>query len=105
MVKLFRTSIEQTGAAIFTNSEGEEKVIPLFTEAPCEEARELRGIIPDYELKDVYYTNNFFDYKLEDLIRNFINKHGFLPENYMDELVSGFPGIVGRNDSSCCCYI
>lgn len=105
MVKLFKTSIEQTGVAIFINSEGKEKVIPLFTVAPCEEARELRGIIPDYELKDVFYTNNLLNYKPEDLIRNFINKHGFLPEPYVDELVSGFPGIGGRNKSSCYCYI
>lgn len=104
MVKLFKTSLEQAGVAIFVNSEGEEKVIPLFTEAPCEEARELRSIIPGYKLKDVYYTNNLLDYKPEDLIRNFINRHGFLPENYVDELVSGFPGIVGRNNSSCYCY-
>lgn len=105
MVKLFRTSIEQTGIAVFINSKGEEKVIPLFTEAPCEEARELRGIIPNYFLLDVYYTNNLLDYKPESLIRNFINKHGFLPENYIDELVSGFPGIVGINNSFCYCYI
>ena len=105
-MKLFRTSIEQTGVAIFVNKEGEEKAVPLFSDEPCEEARDLRKFITGYTLSDVFYANvkGLIDYRIEDLIKDFYNKHGFLPENYVEELVCGFPYIGGMNKNFCFCY-
>ena len=103
-MKLFRTSIEQTGVAIFVNKEGEEKAVPLFSEEPCEEARDLRKFITGYMLRDVFYTNNLLDYKIEDLIKDFYDKHGFLPENYTEELAWGFPFVIGLNQNFRFCY-
>ena len=104
MLKLFRTSLEQTGVAMFINSEGKEKAVPLFSNEPCEEARKLRDIFIDYKLKDIYYSNNMIDYKIEDLIKNFKNEHGFLPEDYIEELVCGFPHIPSLKKNFCFCY-
>lgn len=95
-MKLFRTSIEQTGAAVLVNIEdGKEKIIPLFTTTPCEEAKEFCGYSSNYRVKNVFYANPLLDYRIEDLIEDFINRNGFLPENYIDELVCGFPFVHG----------
>ena len=99
--RLFRTSMEQTGAAIYKAGD-KEKIIPLFSNNPLNEARSIT--IGDYQLEHVFYTNNLLDYKIEDLIRDFINENKFLPEDYMEELVSGFPFIIGMNENYCFCY-
>lgn len=99
--KLFRTSIEQTGAAVFKAGD-KEKIIPLFSNNPLNEARSIT--IGDYQLEHIFYTNNLLDYKIEDLIRDFINENKFLPEDYMEELVSGFPFIMGISKNYCFCY-
>ena len=105
MKKLFRTSIEQTGAAIFVNDKGEEKIIPLFSDNPCEEARGIRLTnFYNYTLRDVFYSNNLMDFRIEDMVKDYIKRYGCLPENYMDELASGFPFIFGRNTNYTYCY-
>ena len=102
-MKLFRVSVEQTGALVAEDSNKNIKIIPLYSDNPCEEARE---IIRDagYKFIGTYYSNNLMDYKIEDVIRNFVKRNGFLPENYLGELVSGFPFIVGMNENYCFCY-
>jgi hypothetical protein len=91
-MKLKITSLEQTGIAIFRDKEGKEKYIPLFSDNPCEEARGL--FARDMEasvLTDVFYTNQMCNYKIETVVKEFVDKHKFLPENYIEEMVSGFP--------------
>ena len=101
-MKLLRTSIQQTGVAI-VDQEGNIKQIPLYSNKPCAEARKL-GRKFGYEVKSVFYTNSLMDYRIEDCIRDFKEKYGFLPENYIEEIVSGFPFIPGMNESYCYCY-
>lgn len=103
MKKLFRTSIEQTGIAIFLGEYDEEIYRPMFSNNPCAEARDISFVTGD-RLKDVFYSNNLLDYKIEDIIKDFVREHGCLPENYVEELVNGFPFIIGRNTNLMYCY-
>lgn len=102
-MKLHRVDVEQTGVLIAEDASQNTKTIPLYSNVPIEEAE---GIIrcTGYKFIRTYYSNNLLSYKIEDLIRDFISKNGFLPENYMDELVSGFPYILGMNENYCFCY-
>lgn len=99
-MKLQQTSLDQTGIAILELNNGEEKHIPLFSLKPVEEAN---NIVRDYfssyckNIKAVYFTNNLMDSKIEDLIESYRKNRKNLPENYMDELLSGFPYIIGIN--------
>ena len=96
--------MEQTGVAIFIDKKGDEKMIPLFSDNPCEEARGLKVNFEDKILANVFYSNSLLNYKVEDLIEDFVRKYGCLPENYVDELVNGFPFIIGRNTNFMYCY-
>ena len=98
-MKLQQTSLEQTGIAILLMKNNEEKHIPLFSLNPVEEANELvRKYFTNSceKIKSVYITNNLMEAKIEDIISTYREKHLCLPENYMEELLSGFPYIVGR---------
>lgn len=100
-LNLCRTSIYQTGLAIFVDEDGNEKRVPLFTHVPFNEAKELQKqhFKNYYSIKGIFYTNEMMSYRMEDLIKEFLNKHHFLPQNYVDELASGFPHIPGHNPS------
>lgn len=102
-MKLFRTSIEQTGVTIVEDNEGNLKQIPLYSNSPCKEARVFAGAF-GCKIKDTFYTNSMMDYKIEDCVRDFEEKYGFLPENYMDEMVNGFPFIHGMVKNYCYYY-
>ena len=99
MNKIKQTSLDQTGIVIY-ETDNSLKTIPLFSLTPMEEATQ---ILVDIEkithkvcnLKHVFVANNLLDYRVEDAIKNFVNTYNFLPENLMDELVSGFPFIQG----------
>ena len=72
----------------------------LFSLHPVEEANELvRNYFTNSceKIKSVYITNNLMEAKIEDLISKYREKHLCLPENYMEELLSGFPYIIGRS--------
>lgn len=91
-----QTSIDQTGIAIFETINGEEKQIPLYSLAPCEEAQ--RELVPyiEGELKHVFITNNLCEYRIENVIRDYKKEHcGAISEELMDQLASGFPFIEG----------
>ena len=105
-IKLKRTSVTQTGIAILVDKEGNTKQIPLYSNNPCDEARELRELdgLNNYTVKDVFYTNNMMEYKIEKVIENFVRINHFLPESIVDEMVMGFPGIIGFNNNYCYCY-
>ena len=96
MTKLFRQNINQTGIAIFEMENGSTEYIPLYSLHPSIEAIKImeykKGI---KELSHVFYSNNLMDYKVEDKIEDFKKEYGFLPEEYMEDLVSGFPYIRG----------
>lgn len=103
MKKLFRTCIEQTGIAVYTNKDGEEIRRPMFSNNPQEEAREVANLTGDI-LLCTFYSNNMMDYKIEEEINKFVKRNGFLPENYMEELISGFPFIHAFNQNYKYCY-
>ena len=101
-MKLQQTTLDQTGIAILEFEDG-ERTIPLFSIYPVEEAQNIvKDYFPDcIKIKAVYMTNNLMDLmgtKIEDIIHNYREKNDCLPENYMDELLSGFPYIIGRED-------
>lgn len=102
-IKLKRISVEQTGVAIVEDDNGNVKQIPLYSNDPCEEARDIVAHL-GVKLKDTYYTSNLMEYKIEDMVEDFTNDNGFLPENFMDEMVMGFPFIFGIRNNYCCCY-
>lgn len=96
-MKYIQTSIDQTGIAIF--SDGER--IPLFSEDPISEAQKILEKLSksndELQLKNVFITNNLLDVKIEDLIAEYTySRPEVLPEDLMDELLSGFPGVQGN---------
>lgn len=100
-MKLQQTSLDQTGVAILTMQDKSEKIIPLFSVDPVTEANSL---VENYfkesceAIKAVYFTNNLMETKIEDMISSYKESHGYaiLPEDYMEELISGFPYIIGE---------
>ena len=110
MNKIKQTSLDQTGIAIYTIG-NDEKIIPLFSLSPIEEANKMLDYFTDHTIKKVtlehvFISNNLLEYKIEDEIRNFIGENGYLPEDLMDELLCGFPfsNISGYNTYSKYCY-
>ena len=103
-----QTSIDQTGIAIFETINGEEKQIPLYSLAPCEEAQKELAPYIEGELKHVFITNNLCEYRIEDEIRDYKETYnGSILEEYMDQLASGFPFIEGygyESDFRMLCY-
>ncbi len=98
MEKIKQTSLDQTGIAVIQLING-HKLIPLFSENPMEEANEitLQLPVPIAMIKHVFISNNMLDYKIEDCIRHFqIAFPKVLPEDMMEELVSGFPYTYGE---------
>lgn len=95
-MKIRQTSIEQTGIAIFTTEEG-ERCVPLFSLEVCKEANELQTYFKTLTRPTrVYMTNNLLEYRIEDEIEKFKKEHNnVVPEEYMEQLVSGFPYIEG----------
>ena len=102
-IKLRRTSIEQTGVVILEDKNGDTRQLPLYSDNPCDEAREVASIL-GCRVVNVYYSNNLMEFKIQDLIRDFIDANNFLPENFMDEMVMGFPFIFGIENNYCYCY-
>jgi hypothetical protein len=96
MKKLKQTSLDQTGVAVLKLIDG-DKVIPLFSENPIKEANEVGSLFPlGTEVKNVFVANNMLDFKIEDCIKDFQTYlPNTLPEDMMEELVSGFPYTYG----------
>ena len=95
-----QTSLDQTGIAIFTVENGEKVSIPLFSLTPFDEADELSTYIEGEIKKDIFISNNLCDYKIEDEIRDYKKKNlGAIPEEFMDQLVLGFPFINDGSES------
>ena len=104
-MKYIQQSFDQTGVAVFIMEGGKEKVVPTFSLNPEQEIKELFYYIEGVkELKNIYYTNNMMDYKIEDTIEGFVNEYGCLPGDLMDELLSGFPYITGDTMYTLCFY-
>lgn len=95
-MKLQQTNINQTGVAILELTNLEEKQVPLFSLNPISEAEELLEDFIGASVKHVFITNNLMDYKIESVIEKYKSEHnGALSELLMDQLVSGFPYVVG----------
>ena len=101
-MKLQQTSLDQTGIAILIMKDESVKFIPLFSSKPIEEAHDLVvNYFPDcLEINHIYFTNNLMDAKIEDTIEKYREGHPCLPEDYMEELLSGFPYIFGEPKST-----
>ena len=98
-MKLQQTNLDQTGIGILFMEDGSEKQIPLYS---CEPVQEAQTLVQNYfpnckKISAVYFTNNLMETKIEDIIEKYRENHSCLPENYMEELLSGFPFIIGRD--------
>jgi hypothetical protein len=103
-MKFQQKNLDQTGVAVLSVNE-EEKIVPLYSLQPVEEAMQIADSIRDsykdryvnVEIKNVYITNNLMETKIEDIIEKYrISYPNTLPEDYMEELLSGFPYILGN---------
>ena len=93
-MKIQQTSLLQTGIAIGLTLDGKEISIPLFSQNPViDEIPNFKQRFPEIKIKDVFLANSVLKYKIEDTIKEFKETNKFLPENYMNELRSGFPFI------------
>lgn len=93
-MRLQQKSLFQTAIAIVIMEDGSERQIPLFSSKPfMDEVPKLQERLPIAEVKHVYLSNNLMKYKIENTIEAFVSTHGYLPENFMNELRSGFPFI------------
>lgn len=101
MKTLKQISLDQTGVVIL-DIDGKEKVFPLYSNNPSLEAGEVASFYPNAEIKNVFVTNNMLDYRIEDCITEYRKSYNsdVLPENYMEELVSGFPFLTEYNSSN-----
>ena len=96
MRKLQQRNLDQTGVALLKINDT-EKEIPLYSLEPVQEAQEIvKNYFPDcHEISAVYVTNNLMTTKIEDIISQYEKDHLDLPEDMVNELVSGFPNIIG----------
>lgn len=107
MEKLKQTDLRQTGIAILELTDGSKKSIPLYSLEIMQEAREItNNYFKDSckEIKAVYATNNLMATKIEDTISLYLETYKGLPEDYMEELLSGFPYIIGRDSKASAFY-
>ena len=101
-MKLQQRSLDQTGVAILELENNEEKEIPLFSLTPVEEANTIaEKYFPSCKIKHVFITNNLMNVKIEDTIAEFIkNNNGVVPENLIEEILTGFPYVIGNGTST-----
>ena len=95
-MKLYQTSLDQTGVAIFVTKDNKEKQVPLFSLDPVGEANKLLNVVPNVErVKHVFVTNNLCTNRVEDTIQEVINREHYLPEDLIEYIVSGFSYVIG----------
>ncbi len=93
-MKIQQKSLLQTGVLIVEMPNGEEKQIPLFSKKPqTEEIPAFKKRFPNIEVKQVFFTSTLLGYRIVETVEEVVGKRGFLPENYMNEIRSGFPFI------------
>ena len=96
-MKLYQRNLDQTGVAIIEIGLENVYEVPLYSLEPVQEAQDLAkkyfplGAI----IKSIYVTNNLMSTKIEDIIKIYRKTHLDLPEDLMEELVSGFPFVYG----------
>ena len=100
-MKYKQLNLDQTGLAILLFRNGEEKELPLYSLNPFSEANDIVDFLEknrkeEVTLKKIFYTNNLVEPKIEDTIEEYMKGNLALPEDYIDELVSGFPYILGE---------
>ena len=98
-MKLQQETLDQTGIGILIEN-GKERAIPLYSLNPVEEAQYIvKNSINKIEIiKAVYFSNNLMETKIEDIIKEYRESNRALPEDYMEELLSGFP-YVNREET------
>jgi len=87
--------MDQTGVAILIMPNGKEKIVPLFSCHPHREADDMVKVLGAVKVKSFFLANNLLDVHIEDIISEYKKAYKSLPEDLMDELVSGFPFISG----------
>ena len=94
-MKIKQKTLEQTGVCILSNKREEGfKVIPLYSLNIIEEANSIATELDSF-IEAVYASNNLMEKKIEDIIEEYMKTSLNLPEDYMEELLSGFPYIKG----------
>lgn len=98
-MKFQQKNLDQTGIAVILINKN-EKVVPLYSLQPVDEAMQIADSMSsscgcNADVTNVYVTNNLMETKIEDIIEKYRVSHDNLPEDYMEELISGFPYIMG----------
>ena len=100
-MELQQKSLLQTAVAVFTNLEGAEIQVPLFSKKPIAgEVPALLKRFPNLKLKHVYFSNALLGTALATSILEFVYKYGILPENYLNDLRTGFSFIYDNRNFS-----
>ena len=88
---LQQKSLLQTGIAILLFKDGHKEMVPLFSNKPVEEANEIAiGIEDCVKVEDTFVTNTYLDVNLLEDIDSFVEERGFLPQDLIGQLRSGF---------------
>ena len=88
MRRLVHKNIRHTGYAILEDlRNGGEKILPTFTKNLIDESMQLET--PGYTLRGIYGARLFMPLTLKE-IQEFKKKHGIIPQNYTEELRTGF---------------
>lgn len=90
-MKLQQQSLLQTGIAILLFKDGHEELVPLFSNEPVAEADGIAmGIKDCVRVQHTFVTNSYIGVKLDEDIDEFMRKRGFLPQDIVGQLRSGF---------------
>lgn len=91
--RLKQINLDQTGIVILGSEDSALKYIPLFSLSPFEEASEISKDL-NMEIAHIFITNNLLEEGPEVEIKKFIMKNNYLPEDYMEKILTGFSYII-----------
>ena len=91
---LFQNDFDQTGIALLENGER----IPLYSSNPTTEAASIAQKMHS-EIKNVFVTSTYTDGlgNIVEMIKDYMAYRPNIPEDMMEELVSGIPRISGNS--------
>lgn len=88
---LQQKSLLQTGVAILLFEDGHKEMVPLFSNEPVAEADGIATGTKDcVNVEHTFVTNTYLDVNLLGDIDSFVEERGFLPQDLIGQLRSGF---------------
>ena len=91
MRRLVQKNIKHTGYAILTDNLGNEKILPTFSKDLIWESMELET--SSFKLTGIYGARSIMPTIME-LIKEFKEKYGIVPQNHTTELRTGFQNSI-----------